>query len=64
LSKIAPLEKLVQSQAEQISELSRKHEQAYEKVEDIANKAIFSVYCDIIFIPYGVKEKPSNSKDR
>ncbi len=38
LSKIESLEKFVQSQAEQISELSRKHEQAYEKVQDIANK--------------------------
>ena len=63
LSKIESLEKLVQGQAEQISELSRRHEQAYEKVQDIANKAISSAHRDIISIPYGVKEKASDSKD-
>lgn len=63
LSKIESLENLVQSQAEQISELSRKHEQAYEKVQDIANKAISSAHRDIISIPYGAQQKPSDSKD-
>ena len=63
LSKIESLEKLVQGQAEQIAGLSRRQEQAYEKVQDIANKAISSAHRDIISIPYGVKDKPSDNKD-
>jgi len=63
LSKIESLQNLVQSQTKQISELSRKHEQAYEKVQDIANKAISSAHRDIISIPYGAQQKPSDSKD-
>ncbi len=63
LGKIESLENLVQSQTKQISELSRKHEQAYEKVQDIANKAISSAHRDIISIPYGAQQKPSDNKD-
>ena len=38
--KIEALEKMVSSQDAQIKDLSRKSEQAYEKVQDIANKAV------------------------
>jgi hypothetical protein len=38
--KIEALEKMVASQEAQIKDLSRKSEQAYEKVQDIANKAV------------------------
>lgn len=41
-SKIDSLERLVASQATQIADLSRRHEQAYEKVQDIANRAVSS----------------------
>lgn len=40
LSKIDSLEKVVASQAAQIKDLSQKSEQAYEKVQDIANRAV------------------------
>ena len=40
LGKIEAMEKMVSSQAAQISDLSKKNEQAYEKVQDIANRAV------------------------
>ncbi|MGB8717718.1 MAG: hypothetical protein WCD46_00320 [Desulfobacterales bacterium] len=40
VGKIEALEKAVASQAAQISDLSKKNEQAYEKVQDIANRAV------------------------
>lgn len=40
LGKIEALEKLVASQTAQISDLSKRNEQAYEKVQDIANRAV------------------------
>jgi hypothetical protein len=40
------MEKLVKSQADQIADLSRRHEQAYEKVQDIANRAVASARRD------------------
>ncbi|MFO7497300.1 MAG: hypothetical protein R6X05_16860 [Desulfobacterales bacterium] len=40
VGKIEALEKLAASQAAQISDLSKKNEQAYEKVQDIANRAV------------------------
>ena len=39
-ARIESLNSLVTSQAAQISDLSKKHEQAYEKVQDIANRAV------------------------
>ena len=39
-ARIESLNNLVTSQAAQISDLSKKHEQAYEKVQDIANRAV------------------------
>jgi hypothetical protein len=40
LGKIEALERTVASQAAQITDLSKKSEQAYEKVQDIANRAV------------------------
>jgi chromosome segregation ATPase len=40
LGKIQSLEKLVEAQAAQIADLSKRQEQAYEKVQDIANRAV------------------------
>jgi hypothetical protein len=40
LGKVEALEKMVASQAAQISDLSKKNELAYEKVQDIANRAV------------------------
>ena len=40
LGKIEALEKIAASQESQIADLSRKSEQAYEKVQDIANRAV------------------------
>jgi hypothetical protein len=40
LGKIEALEKMVASQANQIDDFSKKSEKAYEKVQDIANKAV------------------------
>jgi hypothetical protein len=62
LSKIESLEKLAQSQAEQISELSRKNEQAYEKVQEIANIAVSSAHREIISVPYGTPQTTPDNK--
>ena len=62
LSKIESLEGVVQSQAAQISELSRRNEQAYEKVQDIANKAVPSAHREIISLPYGTQQTKSDNK--
>jgi chromosome segregation ATPase len=42
MGKIEALEKMVASQAAQISDLAKKNELAYEKVQDIANRAVTS----------------------
>jgi hypothetical protein len=46
VGKIEALEKMVASQDAQIKDLSRKSEQAYEKVQDIANKAVSASHRD------------------
>jgi len=51
VSKIESLEKLVDTQAAQITELSRKHEKAYEKVQDIANRAVAAAKREVISVP-------------
>ncbi|MBW1921028.1 MAG: hypothetical protein JRI81_12515 [Deltaproteobacteria bacterium] len=51
ISKIESLEKLVETQAAQITELSRKHEKAYEKVQDIANRAVAAAKREVISVP-------------
>ncbi len=50
--KIESLEKMNEFQASQIEELSRKHEQAYEKVQDIANRAVAAAKREVISVPY------------
>ena len=62
LSKIESFEKLSQSQTEQISELSRKSEQAYEKVQEIANIAVSSAKREIISVPYGAPQTTPDNK--
>ena len=50
--RIESLEKMTKIQTTQIVELSRKHEQAYEKVQDIANRAVAAAKREIISAPY------------
>ncbi len=50
-SKIDALEKLVASQAAQLEQLSNKQEQAYQKVQDIANRAVDAARREIISFP-------------
>jgi chromosome segregation ATPase len=54
--KIEALEKMVASQATQISDLAKKNELAYEKVQDIANRAVSSARRDT----YPAPIQPSN----
>jgi len=49
--KIEALEKMVASQAAQISDLAKKNELAYEKVQDIANRAVASAKRDTYSAP-------------
>ena len=51
MGKIEALEKMVALQAAQISDLAKKNELAYEKVQDIANRAVTSARRDIVFGP-------------
>ena len=51
LGKIESLEKMAASQAAQISDLSKKSEQAYEKVQDIANRAVTASRRDVYSAP-------------
>jgi hypothetical protein len=57
VSKIEALEKLVKSQETQLADLSRKSEQAYEKVQDIANRAVSSARREYITIPASMQDK-------
>jgi len=50
-SKIASLESLVAAQRSQIEELSKRNEQAYEKVQDIANRAVAAAKREYIPVP-------------
>ena len=50
--KIESLETMVKVQTTQIEDLSRKHEQAYEKVQDIANRAVAAAKREIVSVPY------------
>jgi chromosome segregation ATPase len=56
MGKIEALEKMVASQAAQISDLAKKNELAYEKVQDIANRAVTSARRE----PYSAPVHPSN----
>ncbi len=51
MGKIEALEKMVASQAAQISDLAKKNELAYEKVQDIANRAVTSARRDVYTAP-------------
>jgi predicted nucleic acid-binding Zn-ribbon protein len=51
MGKIEALEKMVASQAAQISDLAKKNELAYEKVQDIANRAVASTRRDTYSAP-------------
>jgi len=51
MGKIEALEKTVASQAAQISDLAKKNELAYEKVQDIANRAVTSARRDMYSVP-------------
>ena len=51
MGKIEALEKMVASQATQISDLAKKNELAYEKVQDIANRAVTSARRDTYAAP-------------
>jgi chromosome segregation ATPase len=50
-SKIESLEKLVSSQETQMAQLTKRHEQAYEKVQDIANRAVATAKREFISVP-------------
>jgi chromosome segregation ATPase len=50
-SKIEFLEKLVSSQEAQMAQLTKRHEQAYEKVQDIANRAVAAAKREFISVP-------------
>jgi chromosome segregation ATPase len=56
MGKIEALEKMVASQTAQISDLAKKNELAYEKVQDIANRAVKSARRDT----YSAPIHPSN----
>lgn len=64
ISKIESLEKLVETQAAQITELSRKHEKAYEKVQDIANRAVAAAKREVISVPVASPGSPSQEENR
>ncbi len=57
LSKLESFEKMVVSYQAQIAELSRRHEQAYEKVQDIANRAVASAKREFITAPVAISDK-------
>ena len=50
-SKIESLEKLVSSQEAQVAQFAKRHEQAYEKVQDIANRAVAATKREFISVP-------------
>lgn len=64
-SKIESLEKLVSSQEAQIAQFAQRHEQAYEKVQDIANRAVAAAKREFISVPVTnrmVSEQDERSK--
>lgn len=54
-SRIESLEKSVKSQEAQLEDLSRRNDQAYEKVQDIANRAVASAKKEYVYIPQDSK---------
>jgi len=62
-SKIESLQNLVKAQETQIAELSRRHEQAYEKVQDIANRAVAAAKREYISVP-SASQATSNQPEK
>jgi len=54
-SKIESLEKLVSSQEAQVAQFAKRHEQAYEKVQDIANRAVAAAKREFISTPVATR---------
>jgi len=63
-SKIEYLEKLVEGQAAQIADLAKRHEHAYEKVQDIANRAVAAAKREFISIPVTTQSSSASDVDR
>jgi len=61
-SKIESLQDLVKSQEAQLIDLSRRTEQAYEKVQDIANRAVAAAKREYISVPTSSHTAPSQSE--
>ena len=62
LSKIESLEKTVASHEANIAELSRRNDQAYEKVQDIANRAVDASKKEYIAMPSPYQEKSGQTE--
>ncbi len=60
-SKIESLDKLVKTQEAQIAELSKRHELAYEKVQDIANRAVAAAKREFISVPITTRSTPDQN---
>lgn len=56
--KIESLQDLVNAQEKQIAEFSRRNEQAYEKVQDIANRAVSAAKREYISVPTDFQATP------
>ncbi len=63
-SKLESVEALLQNQTTQIADLVKGHEQAYEKVQDIANRAVAAAKHEIISVPVGSSSAPRTEDDR
>jgi len=61
-SKIESLQELVKSQEAQLADLSRRNEQAYEKVQDIANRAVAGAKREYISVPTAPQTTSSQSE--
>lgn len=62
LSKIESLEKVMASQEIQMAELSRRNDLAYEKVQDIANRAVDNAKRQYITVPTAFQEKQGQTE--
>jgi uncharacterized coiled-coil protein SlyX len=61
-SKIEALEKMVAQQNAQIEQLSQKQELAYQKVQDIANRAVDAQKREIIAVPTSSGSTPQSER--
>ncbi len=64
LSKVDSLEKQIASQTDQLADFARRHEQAYEKVQDIANRAVAAAKREVISIPFSQPNPHSREEGR